>query len=183
MNSYDRNSRNSYVGNSRQNVRNSANSYRTATRNGSSSGRVVSGSNSVNSVRPNRSAIRTRTGETLSPSQAAGVRPGNSKEGVLPIPDQAVLGAVWEMQQDLLIREQGLQVVALIVTIVAFRILVAVHTLVAVVLLVIVRLTLTVVVELLLPVVVFLVAVVLLAVPVAVFPVQVVAADRVPDKW
>ena len=105
------------------------------------------------------------------------------KEGVLPIPDQAVLGAVWEMQQDLLIREQGLQVVALIVTIVAFRILVAVHTLVAVVLLVIVRLTLTVVVELLLPVVVFLVAVVLLAVPVAVFPVQVVAADRVPDKW
>ena len=97
------------------------------------------------------------------------------KEGVLPIPDQAVLGAVWEMQQDLLIREQGLQVVALIVTIVAFRILVAVHTLVAVVLLVIVRLTLTVVV--------FLVAVVLLAVPVAVFPVQVVAADRVPDKW
>lgn len=78
MNSYDRNSRNSYVGNSRQNVRNSANSYRTATRNGSSSGRVVSGSNSVNSVRPNRSAIRTRTGETLSPNQAAGVRPGNS---------------------------------------------------------------------------------------------------------
>ena len=78
VNSYDRNSRNSYVGNSRQNVRNSANSYRTATRNGSSSGRVVSGSNSVNSVRPNRSAIRTRTGETLSPSQAAGVRPGNS---------------------------------------------------------------------------------------------------------
>ena len=105
------------------------------------------------------------------------------KEGVLPIPDQAVLGAVWEMQQDLLIREQGLQAVAPIVTIVAFRILVAVHTLVAVVLLVIVRLTLTVVVELLLPVVVFLVAVVLLAVPVAVFPVQVVAADRVPDKW
>ncbi len=105
------------------------------------------------------------------------------KEGVLPIPDQAVPGEVWEMQQDLLIREQGLQVVALIVTIVAFRILVAVHTLVAVVLLVIVRLTLTVVVELLLPVVVFLVAVVLLAVPVAVFPVQVVAADRVPDKW
>ena len=44
VNSYDRNSRNSYVGNSRQNVRNSANSYRTATRNGSSSGRVVSGS-------------------------------------------------------------------------------------------------------------------------------------------
>ena len=95
------------------------------------------------------------------------------KEGVLPIPDQAVLGAVWEIQQDLLIREQGLQVVALIVTIVAFRILVAVHTLVAVVLLVIVRLTLTVVVELLLPVV-----------PEAVFPVQVVVAvDRVPDKW
>ena len=78
MNSYDRNSRNSYVGNSRQNVRNSANSYRTATRNGSSSGRVVSGSDGVNSVRPNRSAIRTRTGATLSPSQAAGVRPGNS---------------------------------------------------------------------------------------------------------
>ena len=78
VNSYDRNSRNSYVGNSRQNVRNSANSYRTATRNGSSSGRVVSGSDGVNSVRPNRSAIRTRTGATLSPSQAAGVRPGNS---------------------------------------------------------------------------------------------------------
>ena len=93
------------------------------------------------------------------------------KEGVLPIPDQAVPGEVWEMQQDLLIREQGLQVVALIVTIVAFRILVAVHTLVAVVLLVIVRLTLTVVVELLLPVV-----------PEAVFPVQVAVADRVPDK-
>ncbi len=105
------------------------------------------------------------------------------KEGVLPIPDQAVLGAVWEIQQDLLIREQGLQVVALIVTIVAFRILVAVHTLVAVVLLVIVRLTLTVVVELLLPVVVFLVAVGLPVVPEAVFPVQVAVADRVPDKW
>ena len=187
VNSYDRNSRNSYVGNSRQNVRNSANSYRTATRNGSSSGRVVSGSDGVNSVRPNRSAIRTRTGATLSPSQAAGVRPGNSysrpTEGRgSSIPDQAVPGEVWEMQQDLLIREQGLQVVALIVTIVAFRILVAVHTLVAVVLLVIVRLTLTVVVELLLPVVVFLVAVGLPVVPEAVFPVQVAVADRVPDK-
>ena len=87
------------------------------------------------------------------------------------------------MQQDLLIREQGLQAVALIVTIVAFRTRAAVHIPVAAVLPVIVRLTLTVVVELLLPVVVFLVAVVLLAVPVAVFPVQVVAADRVPDKW
>ena len=189
VNSYDRNSRNSYVGNSRQNVRNSANSYRTATRNGSSSGRVVSGSNSVNSVRPNRSAIRTRTGETLSPSQAAGVRPGNSYSrptegrGFFLYQTKQYSEQCGKMQQDLLIREQGLQVVALIVTIVAFRILVAVHTLVAVVLLVIVRLTLTVVVELLLPVVVFLVAVVLLAVPVAVFPVQVVAADRVPDKW
>lgn len=105
------------------------------------------------------------------------------KEGDLPIPDQAVPGEVWEMQQDLLIREQGLQAVAPIVTIVAFRTLAAVHIPVAAVLPVIVRLTLTVVVELLLPVVVFLVAVVLLAVPVAVFPVQVVAADRVPDKW
>lgn len=187
MNSYDRNSRNSYVGNSRQNVRNSANSYRTATRNGSSSGRVVSGSDGVNSVRPNRSAIRTRTGATLSPSQAAGVRPGNSysrpTEGrVLPIPDQAVPGEVWEMQQDLLIREQGLQAVAPIVTIVAFRTLAAVHIPVAAVLPVIVRLTLTVVVELLLPVVVFLVAVGLPVVPEAVFPVQVAVADRVPDK-
>ena len=187
VNSYDRNSRNSYVGNSRQNVRNSANSYRTATRNGSSSGRVVSGSDGVNSVRPNRSAIRTRTGATLSPSQAAGVRPGNSysrpTEGRgLPIPDQAVPGEVWEMQQDLLIREQGLQAVALIVTIVAFRTLAAVHIPVAAVLPVIVRLTLTVVVELLLPVVVFLVAVGLPVVPEAVFPVQVAVADRVPDK-
>ena len=188
VNSYDRNSRNSYVGNSRQNVRNSANSYRTATRNGSSSGRVVSGSDGVNSVRPNRSAIRTRTGATLSPSQAAGVRPGNSYsrptegKGNLPIPDQAVPGEVWEMQQDLLIREQGLQAVAPIVTIVAFRTLAAVHIPVAAVLPVIVRLTLTVVVELLLPVVVFLVAVGLPVVPEAVFPVQVAVADRVPDK-
>ena len=80
VNSYDRNSRNSYVGNSRPTTtgRNSANSYRTGIRNGSSSGRVVSGSNNVTSVRPNRSAIRSRTGEILSPSQAAGVRPGNS---------------------------------------------------------------------------------------------------------
>ena len=75
------------------------------------------------------------------------------------------------MQQDLLIREQGLQAVALIVTIVAFRTLAAVHIPVAAVLPVIVRLTLTVVVELLLPVV-----------PEAVFPVQVAVADRVPDK-
>ena len=186
VNSYDRNSRNSYVGNSRQNVRNSANSYRTATRNGSSSGRVVSGSDGVNSVRPNRSAIRTRTGATLSPSQAAGVRVirihVRQKEGDLPIPDQAVPGEVWEMQQDLLIREQGLQAVAPIVTIVAFRTLAAVHIPVAAVLPVIVRLTLTVVVELLLPVVVFLVAVGLPVVPEAVFPVQVAVADRVPDK-
>lgn len=188
VNSYDRNSRNSYVGNSRQNVRNSANSYRTATRNGSSSGRVVSGSDGVNSVRPNRSAIRTRTGATLSPSQAAGVPVRvirihvRQKEGVLPIPDQAVPGEVWEMQQDLLIREQGLQAVAPIVTIVAFRTLAAVHIPVAAVLPVIVRLTLTVVVELLLPVVVFLVAVGLPVVPEAVFPVQVAVADRVPDK-
>ena len=171
VNSYDRNSRNSYVGNSRQNVRNSANSYRTATRNGSSSGRVVSGSDGVNSVRPNRSAIRTRTGATVSPSQAAGVRPVirihvRQKEGVLPIPDQAVPGEVWEMQQDLLIREQGLQAVALIVTIVAFRTLAAVHIPVAAVL----------------PVIVFLVAVGLPVVPEAVFPVQVAVADRVPDK-
>ena len=87
------------------------------------------------------------------------------------------------MQQDLLIREQGLQAVAPIVTIVAFRTLAAVHIPVAAVLPVIVRLTLTVVVELLLPVVVFLVAVGLPVVPEAVFPVQVVVADRVPDKW
>ena len=104
------------------------------------------------------------------------------KEGVLPIPDQAVPGEVWEMQQDLLIREQGLQAVALIVTIVAFRTLAAVHIPVAAVIPVIVRLTLTVVVELLLPVVVFLVAVGLPVVPEAVFPVQVAVADRVPDK-
>ena len=51
------------------------------------------------------------------------------------------------MQQDLLIREQGLQAVAPIVTIVAFRTLAAVHIPVAAVLPVIVRLTLTVVVE------------------------------------
>ena len=74
------------------------------------------------------------------------------------------------MQQDLLIREQGLQAVAPIVTIVAFRTLAAVHIPVAAVLPVIVRLTLTVVVELLLPVVVFLVAVGLPVVPEAVFP-------------
>lgn len=87
------------------------------------------------------------------------------------------------MQQDLLIREQGLQAVAPIVTIVAFRTLAAVHIPVAAVLPVIVRLTLTVVVELLLlPVVVFLVAVGLPVVPEAVFPVQVAVADRVPDK-
>ena len=187
MNSYDRNSRNSYVGNSRQNVRNSANSYRTATRNGSSSGRVVSGSDGVNSVRPNRSAIRTRTGATLHQVRLQeSVRVirihVRQKEGDLPIPDQAVPGEVWEMQQDLLIREQGLQAVAPIVTIVAFRTLAAVHIPVAAVLPVIVRLTLTVVVELLLPVVVFLVAVGLPVVPEAVFPVQVAVADRVPDK-
>ena len=85
------------------------------------------------------------------------------------------------MQQDLLIREQGLQAVAPIVTIVAFRTLAAVHIPVAAVLPVIVR-PLTVVVELLLPVVVFLVAVGLPVVPEAVFPVQVAVADRVPDK-
>lgn len=156
MNSYDRNSRNSYVGNSRQNVRNSANSYRTATRNGSSSGRVVSGSDGVNSVRPNRSAIRTRTGATLSPSQAAGVRPGNSysrpTEGrgssyTRPSSTRRSVGnAAGSAYQ-----RTGLQAVAPIVTIVAFRTLAAVHIPVAAVLPVIVRLTLTVVVELLLP--------------------------------
>ena len=187
MNSYDRNSRNSYVGNSRQNVRNSANSYRTATRNGSSSGRVVSGSDGVNSVRPNRSAIRTRTGATLSPSQAAGVRPGNSysrpTEGrgssyTRPSSTRRSVGnAAGSAYQ-----RTGLQAVAPIVTIVAFRTLAAVHIPVAAVLPVIVRLTLTVVVELLLPVVVFLVAVGLPVVPEAVFPVQVAVADRVPDK-
>ena len=187
MNSYDRNSRNSYVGNSRQNVRNSANSYRTATRNGSSSGRVVSGSDGVNSVRPNRSAIRTRTGATLSPSQAAGVRPGNSysrpTEGrgssyTRPSSTRRSVGnAAGSAYQRTGAASRG-----------AYRNNSGVSNSrsssysVAAVLPVIVRLTLTVVVELLLPVVVFLVAVGLPVVPEAVFPVQVAVADRVPDK-
>ena len=87
------------------------------------------------------------------------------------------------MQQDLLIREQGLQAVAPIVTIVAFRTLAAVHIPVAAVLPVIVRLTLTVVVELLLPVVVFLVAVGLPVVPAVMVTVCVPALAGMAEKW
>lgn len=76
VNSYDRNSRNSYT-NSRLGDRNSSRDYRNSARSGST-GRVVSGSDQSSSIRPSRGVVRTRTGETISTGQAAGVRPGNS---------------------------------------------------------------------------------------------------------
>ena len=76
VNNYGRTNSSSYVGRS-EGGRTSSSSYRSAARRGSSSGRVVSGSNSSNSVRPGRTTYRSRTGENISVGQSAGLRNEN----------------------------------------------------------------------------------------------------------
>ncbi len=76
VNNYGRTNSSSYVGRS-EGGRTSSSSYRSAARRGSSSGRVVSGSNSSNSVRPGRTTYRSRTGENISVGQSAVLRNEN----------------------------------------------------------------------------------------------------------
>ena len=76
VNNYGRTNSSSYVGRS-EGGRTSSSSYRSAARRGSSSGRVVSCSNSSNSVRPGRTTYRSRTGENISVGQSAGLRNEN----------------------------------------------------------------------------------------------------------
>ena len=72
-----RNSRDNYL-ESKQSRRNSQSNYRNGTNVRNSSGRVVTSKDATNSVRPQRSAVRTRTGETSVNRNASDTRSRSS---------------------------------------------------------------------------------------------------------
>lgn len=74
-----RNSRDNYI-NSRQNNRSDRSAYRNGTnvRNSNTSGRVVTSKDASGSVRPQRTAVRTRTGESVGTRDASTARSRNT---------------------------------------------------------------------------------------------------------
>ncbi len=74
-----RNSRDNYIDSKQSSSRNSQRSYRNdANVRNSSSGRVVTSKDATNSVRPQRSAVRTRNGESTGTRDASNVRSGST---------------------------------------------------------------------------------------------------------